>query len=321
MTNPITQIHHITAICRDANLNIKFYTEVLGLRLVKQTVNFDAPEIYHFYYGDGEGRPGSLLTFFAWPDAPKGKIGAGQIACCALSIPVYALNYWQQRFHEFRIPFEAPEERLDEVVIRFRDPDGLDLELMASSVDDPRAPWQNGPVPSEYAIRGISKITLVEKYEDKTAETLTTLLGFYPVPRSAKYPHRFSTVPAPTPGGILDILSQPNTTRGQIGIGTIHHVAWRIGNGANQSAWQQTIANTGFEVTSIKNRKYFSSIYFREPGGVLFEIATDAPGLTVDEPETSLGSLLQLPEWLEAARMYIERVLPHLDLPRRIRTR
>jgi glyoxalase family protein len=311
MAKQIEGIHHVTALASDPQANVDFYTGTLGLRLVKKTVNFDDPGTYHLYYGDETGNPGTIMTFFPWPLARRGTRGAGQATVTSFSVPQGSLGYWTERLERQGVLFESPRERFDEEVMTLFDPDGLQLELVARA-GDPRAPWEGGPVPAEHAVRGFEGTTLTEWNPEITSELLTGTLGFRPVAQSGDR-FRFE-VGAGGPGTRVDVVAAPAAGRGRISAGTVHHVAWRVSDGAEQEAWRQKIAEDGLYVTPILDRQYFRSIYFREPGGVLFEIATDPPGFTWDEPVESLGSGLKLPPWLEPERQRIESVLPPVEV-------
>ncbi|HEV7516823.1 MAG TPA: ring-cleaving dioxygenase [Thermoanaerobaculia bacterium] len=314
MNHQIAGIHHVTAIARDPQTNADFYTGVLGLRLVKKTVNFDDPGTYHLYYGDEVGRPGTILTFFPWPLARLGSRGAGQATVTAFSVPEGSLGYWTERLLSLGVDFEAPRSRFDEEVLALRDPDGLLLELVARAGDE-CAPWTGGPVPEAAAVRGFYNVTLTEWNPAVTSELLTETLGFRLLGEEGD---RLRFIAggdgAGGAGSRLDILAAPGAARGVISAGTVHHVAFRAADDAEQLAWQETLAARGLHVTPVQERQYFRSIYFREPGGVLFEIATDAPGFAIDEPVASLGSDLKLPPWLEASRQRIAEALPPLTL-------
>jgi len=308
----IPGIHHVTAIAGDPQRNVDFYTGLLGLRLVKLTVNFDDPGTYHLYYGDEAGRPGTILTFFPWPGARRGRRGNGQVATVSFSIPQGAMGYWQAQLKRHGVATGQPKSRFDEEALAFSDPDGLLLELVAHPAAESHAPWQEGPLPAARAIRGLHSVTLWSSHE-RTAALLAETLGFRPLPDAAGR-SRFAATPD-GPGALVDVIHRPDGEPGSGGAGTVHHVAWRTPDGAQQLAWRQTIGEQGLHVTPVMDRRYFHSIYFREPGGVLFEIATDPPGFTLDEPQAQLGTQLKLPPWLESRRAGIEQRLPPLDLP------
>jgi catechol 2,3-dioxygenase-like lactoylglutathione lyase family enzyme len=310
----LTGIHHITAIAGDPQANIDFYTKVLGLRMIKLTVNFDDPGAYHLYFGDELGRPGTALTFFSWPGARKGKIGVGQAESLSFSVPERGMGYWAGRLSSHGIHIEKTGQRFDEEFMSFYDPDGLELELVASQQADTRVGWIKGPVPAEHVIRGFHHATLIERSLEPTARMLTALLGFRQVGQSENVT-RFEIGPG-GPGATVDIIKAADISVGLVAVGSIHHIAWRTPNDAEQVAWHAAIAQKGINVTQIINRLYFQSIYFREPGGVLFEIATDLPGFLVDETPDQLGSKLQLPPWMERNRSIIEQNLPPVEIRR-----
>jgi len=309
----ILGIHHVTAIASDPQRNLDFYTGVLGLRLVKLTVNYDDPGAHHLYYGDEAGHPGTLLTFFAWPGAPHGRRGTQQATTTSFSIPENALGYWMERLGAHGVAFEKPIVRPDEEALVFFDPDGLQLELVAHDDVEARGPWRDGPVPGEHAIRGFHSVTLSEQRYERTASLLTETLGFRLAHESGER-LRYEVNHGGT-GAMVDVLRQPREMPGRVAVGSVHHVAWRTPDDEQQLAWRQEIGRTGLDVTQVMDRQYFHSIYFREPGGVLFEIATDPPGFAVDETVEQLGPQLKLPPWLEPMRADIERGLPSVRMP------
>ena len=285
----------------------------MGLRLVKLTVNYDDPQTYHLYYGDEDGYPGTILTFFPWGDAPKGRKGSGQLTTTSFSIPKGSADYWVGRLEKLGVRFTGPINRFEEQVISFSDPDGLNLELVAHKQEEKRSGWNRGPVPKEHAIRGFFGVTLTEEGFERTASLLAKTLGFSPVVEEG---NRFRyKVGDGRPGALVDILCQPDAPTGLVSVGTVHHVAWRTPTDEEQKVWRGELVRAGMNVTPIIDRKYFHSIYFREPGGVLFEIATDPPGFTVDERKELLGTRLMLPQNLEPARAQLSLVLPPVKLP------
>lgn len=315
MENDILGIHHVTAIAGEPQENVDFYAGLLGLRLVKLTVNYDDPGTYHLYYGDELGHPGTIITFFPWPGARRGRRGTGQVTVTSFSVPEGSFGYWTERFKKSDIAFEDPVRRFDEEVLTFLDPDGLVLELVSHAGADKRSPWKDSPVPQEHAIRGFYGVTITVEGYERTASLLTKVLGFGYVSDTG---NRFRyEVGSGGSGALIDVLCLPYGTMGKIAVGTVHHVAWRVAQEEEQKALREEIARLGFNVTPVIDRKYFHSIYFREPGGVLFEIATDPPGFTVDEPPEQLGTKLQLPPWLESNRPKIEKILPPLRFPKR----
>jgi glyoxalase family protein len=307
MRKPIAGIHHVTAMAGEPQANVDFYTGILGLRLVKKTVNFDDPGTYHLYYGDEVGHPGTIMTFFPWPLARRGVQGAGQATVTAFSVPEGSLGYWTERLRRLDVAFDDPKPRLGEEVLTVLDPDGLRLELVARAGDG-RQGWRGGPVPADKAIRGFDGVTLTEWNLDVTQEVLAGTMGFRRVGEEGNRV-RFEVGPGGA-GTRVDVLASPSAARGHVSAGTVHHVAFRAADEADQLAWREAIDDSGLHVTPVLDREYFHSIYFREPGGVLFEIATDPPGFTRDETVESLGSGLKLPPWLEPSRDRIEAALP-----------
>ena len=309
----ILGIHHITAIAGDPQGNIDFYAGLLGLRLVKLTVNFDDPTTYHLYYGDGVGHPGTILTFFPWPDAPRGRHGTGQVTHTAFAVPAAALDYWTDRLSGQGVPIKGPFERFGERVISFSDPDGMTIELISTARVSGHRAYEAEPVPVEYAIHGFHSATLSEEGYEKTAALLTDTLGFQLVKQEGS---RFRyAAGSGEPGAMLDVICAPEERRGSVLVGTVHHIAFRTPNDRQQREWLAEITRLGYNASPVMDRKYFHSIYFREPGGILFEIATDPPGFSIDEPVEALGSTLVLPPWLESSRERLLAVLPTVRLP------
>jgi glyoxalase family protein len=310
----ILGLHHVTAIAGDPQRNVDFYAGVLGLRLVKMTVNYDDPSSYHLYYGDGQGHPGTIMTFFPWPGAIPGRIGTGQLTVTSFSVPEDALNYWRDRLTAHGQSVEDANSDFGETLLFFTDPDGLQLEIIATPHANPDRAWDGGPVPLEFGIRGFHHVTLSEAGYELTGELLTDILGFTKVEQNGTR-FRFAANDG-SPGTMVDVISAPEGRPGRIAVGTVHHVAWRTPTDEQQVQWQKTMSDLRYNVTPIIDRTYFHSIYFREPGGVLFEIATDPPGFAVDEPAEQLGSSLVLPSWLEGERSEIQRILPPIRLPK-----
>lgn len=309
----ILGIHHITAIASDPQLNLDFYTGVLGLRLVKKTVNFDDPGTYHFYFGDDLGRPGSILTFFPWLRARRGSRGVGQATVAAFSVPEEAIGFWLNRLQSSGVTVDDPSSRFDEEFLTFLDPDGLKLELVAHRGTVESEIPGSGPVPAENAIRGFHSVTLEEKELEVTADFLEKTMGFRLVAELDNR-HRFEVVSEGV-ASLVDVLYAPSGTHGSIAAGTVHHVAWRVAGDEEEEWWRDRLLAAGHHVSPVMDRQYFHSIYFREPGGVLFEIATDPPGFGVDESIEALGTALKLPPWLEEDRETIEAALPRLVSP------
>jgi catechol 2,3-dioxygenase-like lactoylglutathione lyase family enzyme len=280
---------------------------------VKLTVNFDDPGTYHLYYGNGTGTPGTIITFFPWPKAPRGRHGTGQVTATAFAIPGSALDFWMNRLEAHGISFVGPVERMGESAITFLDPDGLKIELIATARVSSDKAYQGGPIALEQAIHGFHTATLSEEAYQKTATLLTDTMGFKQV---AEEGNRFRYAAGTgEPGAMVDVLCAPEESRGGVLVGTVHHIAWRTPDDEQQREWLREITRLGYNASPVMDRKYFHSIYFREPGGVLFEIATDSPGFAVDEPQEKLGTSLVLPPWLEPGRARLEAVLPPLKLP------
>ena len=316
--NQIFGLHHITAICSNPQKNIDFYTKLLGLRLVKLTVNFDDPTTYHLYYGDEIGHPGTILTFFPWPDAPKGYRGTGQAITTSFLIPENSIDFWKTRLKNNDVCFEGPIKRFDdeEQVITLCDPDGLELELVAhsSAKKNDKRFWKDGPISYENGIRGFYSVSLSEEGYERTSEILHEL-GYKMIANEGNR-FRFQQTDSKSIGTkLLDVLCLPYTPYGMVGIGTVHHIAFRTPSDENQKFIRENIIKIGLNPTPVIDRTYFHSVYFREPGGVLFEIATDPPGFTIDQKVEDLGKRLMLPKWLEPMRERLEKVLPKIELP------
>ncbi|MDQ3464830.1 MAG: ring-cleaving dioxygenase [Actinomycetota bacterium] len=305
-------LHHITAIATDPQRNVDFYTQVLGLRLIKQTVNFDAPDVYHLYYGDATGRPSTILTFFPWRGVPAGRLGTGLTTATALSIPPESLGWWQQRLTALQVDADHPASRDGEELLTFRDPDGMVIDLIASP-GDARSGWDGeASVPAEHAVRGLHSVTMSERALDPTAGMLAGMLG---MTLSSEDGDRARFAMADGGAGAVIDVAAGDQPRGLQAGGTVHHIAFRAPDQQTQARWREDLVEAGVAVTDIIDRQYFTSIYFHEPGGVLLEIATDAPGFTVDEPLLELGRSLKLPPWLEPSREQIQAALPVLSVP------
>jgi glyoxalase family protein len=311
MTTPTTGLHHVTAVAGDPQRNLDFYSGLLGLRLVKRTVNFDDPGTYHFYYGDRTGRPGTLLTFFPWAGMRRGRRGAGETARVSYSVPPTALAYWEERLGQKGV-LTRRSERFGVARLGFEDPDGMALELAADGELDPSGHWEEGGVPAAAAIRRFSGVSLLVRNAEPTAAVVTELLGLTPGERDGAL-QRF--VPASGGPGGVEIREDPSAGALSFGAGSIHHIAWRAADQGHQLAFRGEVVNRGLHVTPVVDRNYFRSIYFREPGGVLFEVATDDPGFLIDEPERELGRSLKLPPQYESERAAIEAVLPAIRVP------
>ncbi|MBO0839358.1 MAG: ring-cleaving dioxygenase [Sciscionella sp.] len=313
MTISTSGLHHVTAIGGDPQRNADFYAHTLGLRLVKTTVNFDDPGTYHLYYGDERGHPGTIMTFFPWPGVPGGRHGTGQATTTAFSVPESSIGWWRKHLDGMGIETSQVRTSDDEESLSFHDPDGLRLSLTAHPQGDPRDPWDTPLVPAEHAIRGLYSVTLQVASEHATVAMLTDRLGLRHVYDEGNR-MRFAAGDG-GPGALVDVLVTPGERPGLVAGGTVHHVAWRTPDDATQRAWREELIGGGVQVTAIMDRQYFHSIYFREPGGTLLEIATDDIGFTIDEPLLELGRALKLPPWLEPHREQIDRALPKLNLP------
>jgi glyoxalase family protein len=300
-------LHHMTAICGDAQQNVDFYAGTLGLRLVKVTVNFDDPSAYHLYYGDALATPGSLLTFFPYPTSQQGRPGIGQCVVTSLSVPMASLDYWKHRLAGISTPSEYDH------AIDFADPDGLCLRIIGDPNYKLTVPWGKSPVPPEYQISGIFSLTLQEQEVERTAGLLMRVLGF-DHDGDAEVPEYVFTTPGNQPFRRVDISNIGYGT-GRPGRGTVHHIAFRTTDDESQQRVKAALTEVGANVSEVRDRDYFHSIYFREPGGVLFEVATNGPGFATDEPLDQLGTSLQLPKMHEPHREKIEAELPKLNLP------
>jgi glyoxalase family protein len=308
-------IHHVTAISGDPVRNLRFYTRDLGLRLVKKTVNFDDPSTYHFYFGDRTGHPGTILTFFPWTNANVGKRGVGQASQTAFRVPLRSIGYWTNRFIEKGISHQAPEKRFGETVLPFADQDGTALALVGIADAENEPGWTNGNIPSEHVIRGFQGVTLLLDSAPKTAAILTDVFGLKEVAREGSV-IRFASA-GDARGGIVDLQEAAGFPRHHRGRGSVHHIAFRAADDAQLAdISEKLIRDHGRRPTEQKDRNYFRSIYFREPGGLLFEIATDIPGFAIDEPVDALGRDLKLPKFLESRRAEIEGQLPLLGAAR-----
>jgi glyoxalase family protein len=305
-------IHHLTSITGDVQKCVDFYVSVLGLRFVKQSVNFDVPDTYHIYFGDRLGTPGTAMTFFGWQHLPWRPAGNGQVTVIAFAVPERSLDSWSGRFRELGVE-ASRSERFGAGVITFSDPDRIQIELVGQSSDDRWSAWPDSPVGADDQIRGFHSVLLSVAEEEPTARFLTETMGFREVAREGGRV-RFETGPG-GPNAVLDLQADPTVAMGEEATGTVHHVAWRALDDAHETAWRETLVAAGRAVTPVIERKYFRSIYSREPGGILFEIATDKPGFTVDEPEESLGSGLQLPPEHEHRREALKVNLPPIAVP------
>lgn len=311
MENRILGLHHITAIADKAQRNHNFYTKVLGLRLVKKTVNFDDPGTYHFYFGDEAGTPGTILTFFPWEGIGQGYTGSGMATNIGYSVPEGSLDFWADRFKQYNVKQENVNQRFGEQYLSFQDPDALKFDLIVSPTADNRKGWQTKDVKADVATKGFHSITLTVKNVTPTATILTDIFG-YKLLKQEGNRYRFST-DAIENASVVDIIEAPNLAPGRGAAGTNHHVAFRVKDDNILMEFREKIASRGLGITPKIDRDYFFSLYFREPGGVLFELATDNPGFTRDEPLNELGTSLKLPKQYENSRKQIEKVLPVLQ--------
>ena len=312
MPATIPGIHHVTAITGDVQRCVDFYVGVLGLRFIKKSINQDVPDTYHIYFGDYLGTPGSAMTFFGWPSWPERRTGSGQVTTVSFAVPEGSLGFWSGRLDKLGVAASrAKRFGTDSIVIT--DPDGIELELVDRASDDRFAPWREGPVGAEHAIRGFHSVTLTVAEGAATFDLLGQTMGFRKAGEEGNRT-RFETG-AGGPNGTVDVVESPNGPAGEESIGTVHHVAWRADGNAHQLAWREALVKVGRNVTPVIDRYYFKSIYFREPGGVLYEIATDGPGFTVDEPVDQLGSSLQLPPQYEERRENLKFNLPPIEVP------
>jgi glyoxalase family protein len=311
MDQLITGIHHVTAIAAGAQKNIDFYSGILGLRMVKKTVNFDAPGVYHFYYGDETGHPGSILTFFPYEGLAHGRHGKGMLNTTTFSLPMASMDYWLERLKRFNITYKQPQERFEgEAVVYFEDADGLGLELVFNDKDT-RSGFTYGHIPPEHAIRGFYNVEIWEEGYERTAGLLTEQLDHKLI---AEKGNRFRFAATDAPGNYVDILCSPDSLKGLAGSGTVHHIAFSTPNAATQQDVRLKIVKRMLNPTPVLDRNYFTSIYFREPGGVLFEVATAGPGFTVDESKEHLGEALKLPPQFEPERADIEKKVAPVTL-------
>ena len=311
MKTLINGLHHVTTMAGDTQRNVDYSTGILGLRLVKKTVNFDAPDVYHLYYGDETGSPGTILTFFPYGNLPRGRKGAGQLTYTAFSVPTAALSFWIDRLHEHSISYTGPHKRFSETYLRFEDHDGAGVELVFNE-EDKRPGRDNGQIPVEYAVRGFHTVTLNEANPDQTINLLTetmqhTLIG------EEEGRFRFKAGIG-GPGNYVDVLHSPTDGRALQGAGSVHHVAFSTDSDETQLTIRAQLTEAGFHPTAVQDRQYFHSIYFREPGGILFEIATNPPGFTVDESLAELGTALKLPPQYESRRAKVEAELPEISV-------
>jgi glyoxalase family protein len=313
----IKGLHHVTAVTRDAQINVDFYRNVLGQRFVKKTVNFDVPHSYHFYFADEIGTPGTVLTFFVWPNVMRGVRGNGETAAVAYNIPAGSIGFWRDYLTNKNVPRQPVEQRFGVDVLPFDDPDGMRVELVASDFSSDIHYWEPGPIPKAHAMSGFHSVTLWLEDIEPTADLLINQMGYSFVGQEGNR-HRFLGS-INSLANTLDILHRPVQSEdisdeAIFGAGSIHHIAFRVPTDDVQLEYQSALRAAGYSVTPVRDRSYFHSIYYREPGGVLFELATEGPGFAIDEPVSALGEALKLPEWFEPNRNAIEQDLPTVTL-------
>jgi glyoxalase family protein len=308
MRQQTSGIHHVTAFVKHAQATVDFYSGVLGLRLVKKTINFDAPEVYHLYFGDESGSPGTIITFFPWATSRQGRIGGGQVGTTTYVVPVGAFQFWQERFARFNIPTTVTS-RFGEQYIEAVDPDGLQLEIVERDAGA-LSTWSFGGVPADKAIKGFGGAVLYSTAPDSTAKVLENVLGLDKIGEDGDYGRFQATGEL---GNLIDIRLTA-MAHGAGGAGTVHHIAWRAKDDEDHLQWRKNVEESGLHPTPVVDRQYFNAIYFREEGGILFEIATDPPGFARDEPANALGEKLMLPEWFEEHRAQIEELLPPIQV-------
>ncbi|HUE60935.1 MAG TPA: ring-cleaving dioxygenase [Acidimicrobiales bacterium] len=306
-------IHHVTSITADVQKCVDFYVSVLGLRFVKKSINQDVPDTYHIYFGDKVGSPGTAMTFFGWPAWPERRAGSGQVTTVSFAVPPGSLDFWAGRLRDLDVE-SSRTSRFGADALVLADTDGIELELVADVAPDFQwAPWPDSPVDRDHAIRGFHSVTMTVAEATATVDLLVGTMGFRNAGQEGGR-SRFVT----GKGGqdsILDVVESPEGPEGEESVGTVHHVAWRATDSAHQAEWREVLVEAGRNVTPVIERYYFKSIYYREPGGILFEIATDGPGFTVDEPVESLGSTLSLPPWFKVRRDVLDETLPPIVVP------
>jgi glyoxalase family protein len=308
----IPGIHHVTCITGDVQKCADFYVSVLGLRFIKKSINQDMPDTYHIYFGDYLGTPGTAMTFFGWPTWPKQRAGSGQVTTVAFQVPAGSLGFWSDRLKRLNVPFEKTNH-FGTDSFALRDVDGIELELVGEASDHRWQPWTDGPVDERHAIRGFHSVTMTLAETAKTFRLLTETMGFR---QSSEQDNRTRFVTGDgRPHSIVDVVESPEGPEGDESIGSVHHVAWRTADADSQVAWRERLMAAGRNVTPVIDRWYFKSIYYREPGGVLFEIATDGPGFTVDESPERLGTTLSLPPWFQVRRDRLDGILPPIVVP------
>ena len=312
MSGNLPGIHHVTCITGDVQKCVDFYVSVLGLRFIKKSINQDMPDTYHIYFGDRVGSPGTAMTFFGWPTWPKQHAGSGQVTTVSFSVPPESLDFWNSRLRKLGVQASARNQFGTDAIV-LADPDGIELELVAISSKQPWVQWPDSLVDPEHAIRGFHSVTMTIAEATATFDLLVKTMGFRRAGQEGRRT-RFETGQG-GPHAILDVVESPEGSEGVESIGTVHHVAWRAADAAHQAEWREVLVKAGRNVTPVIDRYYFKSIYSREPGGVLFEIATDGPGFTADETVESLGSSLSLPPWFQVRRDRLDVTLPPIVVP------
>jgi glyoxalase family protein len=312
MPATIPGIHHVTCITGDVQKCVDFYVSVLGLRFVKKSINQDMPDTYHIYFADYLGTPGSVMTFFGWPTWPKQHVGSGQVTTVSFAVPQGSLDFWSTRFRKLGVE-SSRASRFDKDLVVVRDPDGIELELVGEATDERWVPWPDSPVDKDHAIRSFHSVTLTVAQAAATLALLTDTMGFRKSTQEGRRT-RFEMGNG-GPHSIVDVVESPEGPVGEESIGTVHHVAWRTPDAQSQVTWRDLLLKAGRNVTPVIERWYFKSIYYREPGGVLFEIATDSPGFTIDEPPEKLGTTLSLPPWFQVRREQLDQILTPIAVP------
>ena len=313
VNSKILGIHHITALASDAQRNVDFYVGILGMRFVKKSINQDAPDAYHLYYGDEIGTPGTALTFFPFGRAARGVHGNSEVANVAFAVPVKSQDFWVSHLSKKRIHFDGPSKRFNEDVIIFQDPDGMLIDLVFTDKHTHKRPWKKGSIPMEYGIRNFYGVTMNFAELGPSAKVLRDVLGFNQSSQTEKRT-RF-LIGEGSDEVAIDLVVNPAAPQARQSAGSVHHIAWRVKDFVAHEEWFKHVNQSGLYSSEIIDRFYFHSIYFREPGGVLYEIASDNPGFTVDETVEELGTHLMLPPWYEEHREKIERALPPITVP------
>jgi glyoxalase family protein len=312
MPATIPGIHHVTCITGDVQKCVDFYVNVLGLRFVKKSINQDLPDTYHIYFADYLGTPGTVMTFFGWPTWPSRRAGSGQVTTVSFGVPERSLDFWSKRLERMGVE-SSRRSHFDKNVVVLQDPDGIELELVGDATDDRWIPWQGSPVDRDHAIRSFHSVTLTLAETAATFALLTNTMGF------RKSGEEGNTTRFETGSGgahsIVDVVESPEGPVGEESVGTVHHVAWRTPDASEQMAWRDLLVRAGRNITPVIDRWYFKSVYFREPGGVLFEIATDGPGFTIDEAPEELGTTLSLPPWFQVRRDQLDGILTPIAVP------